>query len=76
MPVKISQDEKGFFARWGNEGKKYYYKCNDVSARNEAKRKAFIQGLAIVSEEENTTLNNKEQTWNFGSQLKSLLLNG
>ena len=47
MPVHASMDDKGCYAQWGNSGKKYYYKCGDEKAKNEAKRKANVQGYAV-----------------------------
>ena len=47
MPVQVVSDSKGCFARWGQEGKKYYYKCGSVLSKNRAKAKAREQGLAI-----------------------------
>lgn len=46
MPVNLGQDNNGCFARWGKQGKKYYYECGNEQARKDAKRKAFEQGLA------------------------------
>ena len=47
MPTRTGKDKKGCFARWGESGKKYYYKCGDSEAREQAKRKANKQGRAI-----------------------------
>jgi len=47
MPINIGKDEQGCFAQWGNQGHKYYYKCGNVGAREEAKKKALAQGVAI-----------------------------
>jgi len=46
MPVHTSKDSKGCFAQWGGSGKKYYYTCNDATARKAAKAKAAKQGAA------------------------------
>jgi len=46
MPVQIDKDKDGCYARWGNQGKKYYYKCGDEIERGKAKKKAVIQGIA------------------------------
>ena len=46
MPVKLGQDKKGCYAQWGKQAK-YYYKCGDEKARDNAKRKAHLQGAAI-----------------------------
>lgn len=46
MPVHAGKDKKGCYARWGNSGKKYYYKCGDKAARQRAKNRAAKQGAA------------------------------
>lgn len=52
MPVMTGKDTDGCFARWGDEGHKYYYKCGDEESRKEAKRKALKQGQAIKAKEQ------------------------
>jgi len=47
MPVQYSKDTNGCFARWGQEGAKYYYKCGSALSRSRAKAKAVDQGKAI-----------------------------
>jgi hypothetical protein len=47
MPVQLGKDKEGCFARWGFQGAKYHYECGDSDSRNEAKEKAYIQGIAI-----------------------------
>ena len=47
MPVETGKDIKGCFARYGKQGKKYYYKCGNGDARKRAVAKATKQGLAI-----------------------------
>jgi hypothetical protein len=47
MPVRISKDSDGCYARWGQEGKKYYYECGNANERAIAKDKAQKQGIAI-----------------------------
>lgn len=47
MPVQYSKDTKGCFARWGQQGAKYYYKCGSKLSRSRATEKARAQGLAI-----------------------------
>jgi hypothetical protein len=47
MPVMLSKDKLGNFARWGNRGKKYYYIPNNKISREKAKALAFKQGRAI-----------------------------
>lgn len=49
MPTETGKDSYGCFARWGKHGKKYYYKCKNEIARERAKKKANIQGIAIYS---------------------------
>ena len=47
MPTKCGQkDSKGYFCRWGNHGKKYYYNPNDKASRERARKKADKQGAA------------------------------
>lgn len=47
MPVNLSRDKLGTFARWGKMGKKYYYIPNNKVSRESAKLKALKQGRAI-----------------------------
>jgi hypothetical protein len=47
MPVQINRDSTSCYARWGNQGKKYYYKCGSDISRANAKRKSLAQGIAI-----------------------------
>jgi soluble P-type ATPase len=47
MPVQISSDNQGCWARWGDAGHKYYYKCGNKVARDNARKKAIAQGVAI-----------------------------
>jgi len=47
MPVQINSDKQGCYARWGDNGHKYYYKCNNSIARKNARSKAQSQGIAI-----------------------------
>lgn len=47
MPAQTGKDNEGCFYRWGREGKKYYYECGNKDAREEAKKKAIKQGVAI-----------------------------
>jgi hypothetical protein len=47
MPVQVSSDNKGCFARWGDQGAKYYYECGNETSRERAKQKALMQGVAI-----------------------------
>jgi hypothetical protein len=43
MPVQRGRN----FYRWGNHGKKYYYKANNPASREKAKALAAKQGRAI-----------------------------
>jgi hypothetical protein len=47
MPVQLGSENGKCFARWGQEGAKYYYECGNEVARNAAKEKAYKQGVAI-----------------------------
>lgn len=49
MPSLPGKDRLGCFYRWGNSGKKYYYKCGDKTAAERAKAKADKQGKAAYS---------------------------
>jgi len=57
MPVNTGVDswleqEPKCWARWGDQGKKYYYTCGDDEAREKAKAKALTQGQAIITSSE------------------------
>jgi len=48
MPTKCGlKDKKGYFCRWGNSGKKYYYDPSDKASKERARNKANKQGQAI-----------------------------
>ena len=47
MPVLRGKDSKGSYYRWGENGKKYYYKSGSEQSRERAKSKAALQGRAI-----------------------------
>lgn len=47
MPVLVGKDNQGCYAKFGPEGHKYYYKCGNMIARKNAKKKAIAQGIAI-----------------------------
>ena len=49
MPKIHGKDKKGCFVKWGRSGKKYYYKCNNKSAKKKAERKASKQASAIYA---------------------------
>lgn len=48
MPVELGRDKDGCFARYGKSGAKYHYKCGSEVSRNNAKEKAYKQGVAIT----------------------------
>lgn len=48
MPVELGRDKDGCFARYGKSGAKYHYKCGSEESRNNAKEKAYKQGVAIT----------------------------
>lgn len=47
MPVLVGKDDQGCYAKFGPQGHKYYYKCGNIMARKNAKKKAIAQGIAI-----------------------------
>ena len=47
MPVNEGKDNKGGYFRWGQSGKKYYYKVNNPISKTIARHKAWIQGVAM-----------------------------
>lgn len=47
MPVRRGDDSRGPYYRWGEKGKKYYYKPGDKASRTRARNKAARQGRAI-----------------------------
>ena len=47
MPVKDCQSENKPGFKWGNEGACYVYDPNNKKSKNDAKRKAILQGIAI-----------------------------
>lgn len=47
MPVKRGRDKQGSFYQWGTGWKKYYYTPFDVRSREQAKKRAVSQGLAV-----------------------------
>ncbi len=47
MPLNECQDNGKPGYKWGDEGKCYTYDPNNTKSRNEAKRKAITQGIAI-----------------------------
>lgn len=48
MPVELGRDKEGCFAKWGKSGAKYHYTCGNEVSRNNAKEKAYKQGLAVT----------------------------
>jgi len=51
MPVMIGRDNDGCYARWGEQGKKYYYECGNLEARKKASERAKEQGRVIKANE-------------------------
>lgn len=47
MPVKSCQIDNKPGYKWGNQGKCYEYNPNDEESKNNAKKKAIGQGVAI-----------------------------
>lgn len=47
MPVLSGRDEKGYYYKYGENGKKYYYRSGDKKSMDNAKKNAIIQGTAI-----------------------------
>lgn len=47
MPVKECEDNKKPGYKWGDSGFCYVYEPKNTKSRNQAKRKAIIQGIAI-----------------------------
>jgi predicted alpha-1,6-mannanase (GH76 family) len=47
MPVHRGVDDKGSYFQWGKQ-KKYYYTPGNARSRMLAKRKALLQGGAIM----------------------------
>jgi len=47
MPVQWGKDSHGSFYRWGQSGHKYYYIINNKRSRDNARKKAHKQGIAI-----------------------------
>lgn len=49
MPINRGRDKDGPYYRWGDSGKKYYYKSGDVKSREKARGKAVKQAQAIYA---------------------------
>lgn len=47
MPLINGKDSTGSYYKWGNTGKKYYYKTGSKRSRELAKKKAMKQARAI-----------------------------
>jgi ribosomal protein S11 len=47
MPIQRGKDSTGNYYRWGNTGKKYFYKARDAKSRNAAYALAMRQARAI-----------------------------
>jgi len=46
-PLQKGRDSKGYYVRWGDSGKKYYYNPDSKQSFEDAKAKALKQGRAI-----------------------------
>lgn len=68
MPVLIGKDKNGCYARFGEKGHRYYYSCGDATERDEAKRLATIQGIAIG--EYQLELGTKKVSYDFDDTLE------
>ena len=49
MPVHRGTDLHGSYYQWGNSGKRYYYIPKNNKSRENAKKKAEIQGRAVLA---------------------------
>jgi hypothetical protein len=47
MPVQNKKDSQGWYFRWGDSGKKYYYITGNAKSRQAARDKAMLQARAI-----------------------------
>lgn len=47
MPVHRGKDVLGPFYQYGQHGKKYRYISGSLLSRNQARRKALLQGIAM-----------------------------
>jgi hypothetical protein len=47
MPLQYINKNGTCFARWGDQGKEYFYQCDDENSKEEAKKKALAQAVAI-----------------------------
>jgi hypothetical protein len=47
MPVKECQSEGKPGYKWGDEGKCYTYTPNNIGQKNNAKKRAVVQGIAV-----------------------------
>ena len=72
MPVKLGSDSQGCYAKWGEMGHKYYYKCGNPVARNAAKKKAIKQGIAIGEFAGERISFDYDDTLNIPSVIKAL----
>jgi hypothetical protein len=46
MPVKLAQDQKGFYYQYGNQ-KRYYFNPNNYKSWDNAHKKVLAQASAI-----------------------------
>lgn len=47
MPLITGKDTQGCFIKYGDQGTKYHYECGNETQRNQAKKKAIAQAVAI-----------------------------
>ena len=46
MPIKQGKDVKGYYYRWGNHGKKYYFRRGDERSKLQSYIRAWKQSEA------------------------------
>lgn len=46
MPIKVHQDDKGYFVQWGNHGAKYRFNPNSERSFEQAHKRAIQQMAA------------------------------
>lgn len=49
MPIMYGKDAEGCYVKWGVEGTKYHYQCNDEQSRANALKKVNEQRKAILA---------------------------
>lgn len=75
MPLDIGNDSNGCFARWGQQGKKYYYQCGNKDSADIAKKHAINQAIAI-GEADKLTKDTKHWVDNYKDMINTLRGNG